>query len=82
MIGRFAASFLSFHSYVYNIILIFISISITITMTLSPYSPSVSLSKERATENKIRGYLMPTLMLQKNDNIHDRDKRGECYVAP
>ena len=50
-------------------------------MTLSPYSPSVSLSNERATENKIRGYLMPTLMLKKNDNIHDRDKRGECYVA-
>ena len=82
MIGRFAASFLSFHYYVYNIISIFISISITIIMTLSPYSPSASLSKEGDTENKIRGYLMPTLMLQKNDNIQDRDKRGECYVAP
>ena len=50
-------------------------------MTLSLYSPSVSLSKEGDTENKIRGYLMPTLMLQKNDDIHDRDKGGECYVT-
>ena len=46
-------------------------------MYLSPYSPTVSVSKEGNTENKIRGYLMPTLLLKKNDEIRNRDKRGE-----
>ena len=79
--GMFEASFLSFHYNGYAIIFIFISISITITTNLSLYSPSVSLSKEGNTENKIRGFLMPTLLLQKNDEIHNRDKRGEHSVA-
>ena len=50
-------------------------------MYLSLYSPTVSVSKEGNTENTIRGYLMPTLFLKKNDEIRNRDKRGEYSVA-
>ena len=79
--GMYGASFLSFYYYGYAIIFVFISIPITITIHLSLCSPSVSPSKEGNTENKILGYLMPTLLLQKNNENHNRDKRGEYSVT-
>ena len=52
-----------------------------VTIHLSLYSPSVPSGKEGNTDNKIRGYLMPTLLLQKNNETHNRDKRSEYSVA-